>query len=288
MEELKAQLESILFVANKPATPALLAKLCEKEETEVLAALQSLQEARKASGIIIMEANGQWQLSTNPQNVNLVKNYLTADLREKLTDATVEVLGIIAYRQPISKAEIEAIRGVNCQYSIRQLLMRGLIEKVVNPADSRSAHYQLTTEFLQHMGLQSVSDLPEFEKLTASIKLPETPQAKAEAAEAEAAPVQATSYTDPVANFPTTPQNVSAPAVPPVFSEPETPVTPQPEPQAQAWQEPAPQHTAYTPVQPAYAPYTPPTPAPVTPAATPAATEEDEFIDDDEEDDDEE
>ncbi len=288
MEELKAQLESILFVANKPATPALLAKLCEKEEAEVLAALQSLQEARKASGIIVMEANGQWQLGTNPQNVNLVKNYLTADLREKLTDATVEVLGIIAYRQPISKAEIEAIRGVNCQYSIRQLLMRGLIEKVANPADSRSAHYQLTTEFLQHMGLQSVSDLPEFEKLTASIKLPETPQAKAEVTEEETTPVQTTSYTDPVASsFPTTPQNVSAPAAPPVFSEPETPAVAQPEPQAQAWQEPTPQQMAYAPTQPAYAPYSPPSPAPVTPAAAPT-TEEDEFIDDDEEDDDEE
>src|SRR4029077_11229380 len=96
-------------------------------------------------------------------------------LREKLTDATVEVLAIIAYRQPISKAEMEAIRGVNSQYSIRNLLMRGLIEKTPTPADARSFLYQTTTEFLMHLGLGSVKDLPEFEKLVENIKLPQTP-----------------------------------------------------------------------------------------------------------------
>jgi segregation and condensation protein B len=85
-------------------------------------------------------------------------------------------LGIIAYRQPISKAEIEAIRGVNSQYSLRHLLMRGLIEKVPNPNDARSALYQTTTEFLQHLGLSSNKDLPDFGKLVEEIKLPETPR----------------------------------------------------------------------------------------------------------------
>lgn len=283
MDELQTQLESILFVANKPAPVSMLAKLVEKDEPAVLAALQQLQIARKDSGIIVMEANGQWQLGTNPQNVNLVKSYLTADLREKLTDATVEVLGIIAYRQPISKTEIEAIRGVNCQYSIRQLLMRGLIEKAVNPNDSRSTYYQLTTEFLQHMGLQSVSDLPEFEKLTASIKLPETPEAKVEKVEPEQ-PTVTTSYTDPVANFPTTPQNVATPVPPPVFSEPEAaaPEAPKPAPVETAGY--TPHFTA--PTAPATPSWSAPTPtAPVTettPSATP--TEDEEFIDDDEDD----
>jgi hypothetical protein len=120
-------------------------------------------------------------MSTNPSNSTQVKNFLNADLREKLTDATVEVLGIIAYRQPISKAEIEAIRGVNSQYSLRTLLMRGLIEKTPNPQDSRSSLYQTTTEFLQHMGINSVNDLPEFEQLVAQIKLPETTALKNEA-----------------------------------------------------------------------------------------------------------
>jgi segregation and condensation protein B len=129
---------------------------------------------KKDSGVTLLENNGEYQLATNNKYSTQVKNFLNAELREKLTDATVEVLAIIAYRQPISKGEIEAIRGVNSQYSVRNLLMRGLIEKVSNPGDARSVYYQTTTEFLMHLGLTSTKDLPEFEKLTENIKLPQT------------------------------------------------------------------------------------------------------------------
>ncbi len=204
--ELIQKLESVLFVSSKPLATEQLAKFVNASEQEVIAALAQLVERKKSEGVVLLNVNGYWQLATHPENVELVKNFLNADLREKLTDATVEVLGIIAYRQPISKAEIESIRGVNSQYSVRQLLMRGLIEKVSNPNDSRSNLYQVTTEFLQHLGLQSVNDLPEFEKLTSSIKLPETPQAQPEAAATsnvltpEASQVQ--TYQDPVGATP--------------------------------------------------------------------------------------
>ena len=176
METLESKLESILFVASKPLTINQLAKLTGANATVVTNALETLQKSHNETGIVLLEANSNWQLATHPDNVSLVKAFLNADLREKLTDATVEVLGIVAYRQPISKTEIEAIRGVNCQYSIRQLLMRGLIEKIPNPNDARGSLYQITTEFLQHLGLQSITDLPKFSKLTESIKLPEVPE----------------------------------------------------------------------------------------------------------------
>ena len=200
--ELTQKLESILFVSSKPLTTEQLAKFVNSTEQEAVAALTTLAERKKNEGIVLLDVNGYWQLATHPENVELVKNFLNADLREKLTDATVEVLGIIAYRQPISKAEIESVRGVNSQYSVRQLLMRGLIEKVPNPNDSRSSLYQVTTEFLQHLGLQSVRDLPEFEKLTSSIKLPETPQSQPETVTPSNLPqqnlAQAQTYQDPV------------------------------------------------------------------------------------------
>ena len=138
-------------------------------------ALDQLLEEKRHSGVVLLENNGWYQLATQPENTTIVKDFLNADLREKLTDATVEVLSIIAYRQPISKAEIESIRGVSSQYSIRHLLMRGLIEKVPNPNDARGFLYETTTEFLQHLGLTSVKDLTEFEKLVGTIKLPEAP-----------------------------------------------------------------------------------------------------------------
>jgi segregation and condensation protein B len=129
MNNLKNQLESILFVSNKPLSAKALAKVVEAEESAVKSALRELAEERKNSGVVVLEADEGFQLATSGENSEVVKNFLNADLREKLTDATVEVLAIIAYRQPISKSEIEAIRGVNSQYSVRALLMRGLIEK---------------------------------------------------------------------------------------------------------------------------------------------------------------
>lgn len=174
-EQLISTLESLLFVSGRPMRVKDFTKVLELDAALIKEALDKIADDKKNSGIVLLENNGEYQLSTNSHNSTQVKNFLNAELREKLTDATVEVLAIIAYRQPISKAEIEAIRGVNSQYSLRHLLMRGLIEKTPNPADARSFLYQTTTEFLMHMGLGSVTQLPEFEKLVEHIKLPQTP-----------------------------------------------------------------------------------------------------------------
>jgi segregation and condensation protein B len=179
-QNLNSLIESLLFVSAKPLSVKQLSKILETESALVQKALDELVLARKDSGVVVLENNLEYQLATNSANSTTVKNFLNTELREKLTDATVEVLAIIAYRQPISKAEIEAIRGVNSQYSIRHLLMRGLIEKISNPSDQRSFLYQTTTEFLQHLGLTTTKDLPEFEKLVEQVKLPEIPQAAAE------------------------------------------------------------------------------------------------------------
>ena len=183
MEQLKSTIESILFVAGKPLSISALAKILEKKQDEIEKALAEIAEARKESGVVLLEASGLWQLSTNPKNSTEVKEFLNTELREKLTDATVETLAIIAYRQPISRSEIEAIRGVNCQYSVRHLLIRGLIEKVSNPNDSRQNLYQTTLEFLQHMGISSIKELPDFESLVEKIKLPEAPAENINASE---------------------------------------------------------------------------------------------------------
>ena len=175
MQELLSQIESLMFVSHKPLTLKQLVKFTGAQEGAVREALAQLSAERTGRGIVLLEASDGYQLATNSENSELVKNFLNADLREALTEATVEVLAIIGYRQPISKAEIEAIRGVNSQYSLRALLMRGLIEKVPNPHDARGSLYQITTEFLQQMGITSVADLPDFQELVAKIQLPETP-----------------------------------------------------------------------------------------------------------------
>ncbi len=173
-EQLSGIIEALLFTSGRPLKAKDFAKILGLEEDLVKNALSALVEEKKEAGVVVLDNNGQYQLATSPRFSTQVKNFLNAELREKLTEATVEVMAIIAYRQPISKAEIEAIRGVNSQYSLRNLLMRGLIEKITNPSDARSFLYQTTTEFLMHLGINSVKELPEFEKLVVNIKLPQT------------------------------------------------------------------------------------------------------------------
>lgn len=176
MNNLTSQIESILFVSNKPLSAKQLAKFTGASESEVLQSLQELAQIRANSGVVLLDTGSDYQLATASENSEMVRNFLNNDLREELTDATTEVLAIIAYRQPISKAEIESIRGVNSQYSLRSLLMRGLIEKIPNPNDARGSLYQITTEFLQQLGITSVNELPSFDELVQNIKLPETPE----------------------------------------------------------------------------------------------------------------
>src|SRR6185503_18640213 len=105
MQTLKSKIESILFVASKPLNEKFLAKVLEATEADVRQVLMELVEERKESGVVVLEGSDGYQMATNSENSKLVKDFLNADLREKLTDATVEVLAIIAYRQPISKSE---------------------------------------------------------------------------------------------------------------------------------------------------------------------------------------
>lgn len=173
MNELTSKIESLLFVSNKPLTLKQLVKFSGGSEVDVKASLGELAELRNNSGVVLLNAPDGYQLATNSTNTETVKDFLNADLRESLTEATVEVLAIIGYRQPISKVEIESIRGVNSQYSLRALLMRGLIEKIPNPNDARGSLYQITTEFLQQMGITSVNELQDFQELVSKIQLPE-------------------------------------------------------------------------------------------------------------------
>lgn len=173
MRDLISTIESILFVSPKPLTAREISRTLDVPEAEIKAALEELAAKHADSGVLLLEASGQWQLATNPKNSAAVRQFLNTELREKLTDATIETLSIIAYRQPISRAEVEAIRGVNSQYSIRNLLIRGLIQKIPNPADSRQLLYQTTIEFLSHMGLSSSAELPEFAEMSAKLRLPE-------------------------------------------------------------------------------------------------------------------
>ena len=172
LSKLKSQILSILFVASKPVSIKELSQALEIEDAEIKEATASLVAENHSSGIILLAHNDKLQLASNPDNSTPVKRFLSLELRERLSDAALETLAIILYKQPVSKAEIENIRGVNSQYTLRQLLIRGLIEKISSETDKRVQHYKTTLEFMQHLGIKDMKELPDFEELTKNIELP--------------------------------------------------------------------------------------------------------------------
>ena len=172
LSQLKSKILSILLVASKPVSVKELIEVLEVTEGEIKSAIADLVSQNQSSGIILLAHNSKLQLASNPDNSSVVKKFLSLELREKLSDAALETLAIIVYRQPVSKVEIENIRGVNSQYTLRQLLIRGLIEKIQSPSDKRMQLYKTTLEFMQHLGIKDMKDLPDFEELTKSIELP--------------------------------------------------------------------------------------------------------------------
>lgn len=166
MEEKKLEsiIESMLFVSGEPLKLGKLAKICQVESEAIEAALEKistrLNEAE--SGLSLFRNKDAVQLVTKPENVEFVEQLVKNELADSLSPAALEVVSIIAYRGPISKAEIEAIRGVNCSYTIRNLLIRGLITRSDNPRDSRGYIYEISFEFLKKMGIDDVKKLPEY------------------------------------------------------------------------------------------------------------------------------
>jgi len=170
---LKSTIQSILFIAGRPVSLKELAHATGNNREDVQKALNELVEEHRDSGFVILRQNENYLMSSNPESSEVVKEFLNLELREKLTDAAIETLAIIAYKQPVSRAEIEAIRGVNSQYTIRLLMMRGLIEKTAGKKDSRISLFQTTHEFLQYLGIKDAEDLPEFTELAGKIKPPD-------------------------------------------------------------------------------------------------------------------
>ena len=171
--KLSSQILSILFVSSKPVGIKEISQALETDEESVKDAVSALVGQNSNSGIIVLAHNNKLQLASNPDNSYFVKKFMAWELRERLSEAALETLAIILYRQPVSKAEIENIRGVNSQYTLRSLLIRGLIEKTGSENDKRVQHYKTTLEFIQHLGIKSERDLPDFEEITKDVQIPD-------------------------------------------------------------------------------------------------------------------
>jgi segregation and condensation protein B len=154
------QVEAVLFVAEKPVSRGEIAKVVNATPRQVDAALLELAEGYAGTGLRLAHDGDDWQLITSPEQAPAVAAYLGAD-RLRVSPASLETLAVIAYRQPVTRAEVEAIRGVNCDQTIYTLMQRRLIEeRGRRETPGRPILYGTTWEFLECFGLSSLDELP--------------------------------------------------------------------------------------------------------------------------------
>jgi segregation and condensation protein B len=160
-DKIKSILESILFVAQDPVELAVLAKSIHWKVEEVEQALQALAGECRERGVRIQREGDLVQMVTAPEAARYVESFLNMDHNQRLSTAALETLAIIAYRQPITRASIEAVRGVNSDASVATLLARNLIQEVGRAAaPGRPVLLGVTVRFLEHFGLERREDLP--------------------------------------------------------------------------------------------------------------------------------
>lgn len=154
-------LEAILFVADGPVELAALAQATGAPLEQVEAALASLAETLQARGLRLQASRGRAQLVTAPEHSLWIERFLGLDLSSRLSAAALETLAIVAYRQPVTRAEIDAIRGVNSTGTLRTLVQRELVEEAGRLETVGNPYlYATTPGFLQYFGLASLDVLP--------------------------------------------------------------------------------------------------------------------------------
>nr|MBC7244477.1 SMC-Scp complex subunit ScpB [Chloroflexota bacterium] len=169
--DLPARIEALLFVADEPVGIRELAQVLEASESAVEAALQQLVAHYQERGLRLQRTDRQVQFVTAPEVAPDVERFLGLDSRTKLSPAALETLALIAYRQPVTRAQIEAVRGVNCDGVLRTLLSHGLIAAVGRLEQAgRPILYGTTFAFLQYFGLTDLSELPALGELRSPTK----------------------------------------------------------------------------------------------------------------------
>lgn len=188
--DLPSKLEAVLFVAGDPVPVPELSSILTVSAEAVAEALDVLRRRYEANaGLRLLESPEGVQLVTAAEAQSAIESFLTASMRERLTAASAETLAIVAYRGPISRAGVEGVRGVNSSFTLRLLALRGLVTREPNPTDRRSYVYRVSTDFLRHLGVTRLEDLPNYDALKAHTGMTKL-VTDAEAAQAAAAPTE--------------------------------------------------------------------------------------------------
>ena len=163
---LEQQIEAILFWKGEPVKIKKLAEILSSTDANIVETLNLLEKNLIGRGLVIIRKEDEVTLGTASEISPLIEKLTREELVRDLGKAGLETLSIIIYKGPISRAEIDYIRGVQSNFIIRNLSIRGLVERVANPKDARSFLYKPTFDLLQYLGLKKIEDMPEFEAVT--------------------------------------------------------------------------------------------------------------------------
>ena len=161
--DLRPALEAVLMVVDEPATEEHLAKVLQRPRRQIADALRELADEYtvQGRGFELRLVAGGWRFYTRPEYAAAVEGFVLDGQPARLTQAALEALAVVAYRQPVSRSRVSAVRGVNCDGVMRTLLQRGLVEEAGTEPETGAILYVTTNYFLERMGLRGLDELPE-------------------------------------------------------------------------------------------------------------------------------
>jgi segregation and condensation protein B len=163
------KIEAVLFWRAEPVSIKKLSSLLKIDDKSTQAGLDELESLMKGRGLTLVRTDDEVMLGTAKELSSLIEQLTKEELARELGKAGLETLSIILYQGPISRTNIDYIRGVNSQFILRNLLIRGLVERIDNPKDMRGFLYRPTLQLLAHLGISKIDELPEFEKVKKEI-----------------------------------------------------------------------------------------------------------------------
>ena len=167
---LEQKIETVLFWKGEPMSRKRLAEILSAGQIEINEALEKLKENLKGRGVVLIEKENEITLGTSPENSELIENLQKEELNKELSKASLETLSIILYKNGVTRAEIDYIRGVNSSFILRALSIRGLVDKTIDSKDSRRFIYKPSFDLLSFMGIKAIEELPDFNKINNSVE----------------------------------------------------------------------------------------------------------------------
>ncbi len=158
--DLEGSIEAILMVVDEPVSEIILAQVLERPVDEVVHALAGMTKGYEDRGFSLLKVNEGWRFYSRPEYASVVEKFVLDGQQSRLTQAALETLAVIAYRQPVSRARVSAIRGVNVEAVMKTLVSRGLVEEFGTEHETGAILYRTTSYFLERLGLNSIGDLP--------------------------------------------------------------------------------------------------------------------------------